>query len=85
MSGPLMSGPLMSGPLMPGSAQRGQVAEFDVDRGLGVIESEAGERVIFHCTQIADGSRIIAENTPVTFELLAKLGRYEATAITPVS
>lgn len=64
---------------------RGRVVEFDFERGLGVIESEAGERVIFHCTQIADGSRIVAHGAEVTYELLAKLGRYEATAITAVT
>lgn len=64
---------------------RGRVVEFDIARGLGSIESEAGERVIFHCTQIADGSRAIDDGTEVTYELLAKLGRYEATAISPVA
>ncbi len=63
---------------------RGRVADFDVERGLGEIVSDAGERVVFHCTQIADGSRVIAPGTAVTFERLAKLGRYEATAISPV-
>lgn len=63
---------------------RGRVVEFDIERGLGVIESEAGERVIFHCTQIADGSRVISDGAQVTYDLLAKLGHYEATAITAV-
>jgi cold shock CspA family protein len=64
---------------------RGLVVEFDVERGLGTIESDAGDRVIFHCTQIADGSRVILVGADVTYELLAKLGRYEATAITVVA
>ncbi len=64
---------------------RGRVVEFDVERGLGAIESESGERVIFHCTQIADGSRVIADGAEVTYELLAKLGRYEASAIAVVA
>jgi cold shock CspA family protein len=63
---------------------RGVVIEFDVSRGLGEIESAAGERVSFHCTQLADGSRVIAVGAAVTFDRLAKLGRYEATAITEV-
>ena len=34
----------------------------------------------FHCIAIADGSRTIAVGTAVKFDLLPKLGRYEATA-----
>ncbi len=64
---------------------RGRIVEFDIERGLGIIESEVGEQVIFHCTQIADGSRVIAAGAAVTYELLAKLGRYEATAIAAVA
>jgi cold shock CspA family protein len=59
----------------------GTVTAFDEARGLGLITSDEGVAFVFHCTQIADGTRVIAERTPVTFELLCKLGRYEATAI----
>ena len=38
----------------------------------------------FHCTQIADGTRTIEVGQAVRFELLPKLGRYEATAIEKV-
>ena len=37
----------------------------------------------FHCTQIADGIRTIEPGIHVTFEPLARLGRWEATAIAP--
>jgi len=58
----------------------GTVAEFDADIGLGVIEAD-GVRYPFHCIEIADGSRDIAVGADVTFEVLCKLGRYEAASI----
>ena len=61
----------------------GVVAAFDDPRGLGEIVGEDGTNYPFHCTQIADGSRTIDEGTEVRFELLPKLGRWEATSITP--
>ena len=65
------------------SVERGTVAEFDDARGLGTVES-GGRAYPFHCTQISDGSRTIAVGTEVTFEVTAgRLGRWEATAITP--
>ena len=62
----------------------GTVAEFDEERGLGTIISADGVTYPFHCTQIADGSRRIDVGQAVRFDLLAKLGRYEATAIEKV-
>ena len=59
----------------------GTVADFDAAVGLGVIEA-GGVRYPFHCIEIADGSRDIAVGTEVTFEVLCKLGRYEAASIT---
>ena len=61
----------------------GTVVEFDEARGLGTIEGDDGRVIPFQCTQIADGSRSIAVGRSVEFDLLAKLGRYEATAISP--
>ena len=60
----------------------GGVTSFDAAVGLGTIESEQGESHAFHCIEIADGSRAIAVGTDVTFEVLCKLGRYEAASIT---
>lgn len=57
----------------------GTVTGFDDDVGLGVVTSDDGTAYRFHCTQIADGSRTIAVGTRVSFELVARLGRYEAT------
>ena len=63
--------------------ERGTVADFDEDRGLGTIESE-GRTFPFHCTQIADGTRTIAVGTTVTFEVRpGHLGQWEAVGINP--
>lgn len=61
----------------------GTVTQFDDAAGLGTVTAEDGTAYAFHCTQIADGSRTIAAGTPVSFELVARLGRHEATAIRP--
>ena len=73
-----MTNPVMTNPIM-----RGSVAAFDEAVGLGEVETEDGRRIAFHCIAIADGSRTIAVGTPVEFELLPKLGRWEATSIRP--
>lgn len=65
------------------STQAGAVVEFDREVGLGRVATADGTAYPFHCIEIADGSRDIAVGTVVTFELLGKLGRYEAARITP--
>ena len=61
---------------------RGRVAEFDEHVGLGVVESQEGNRYPFHCTQIADGSRTIPVGAEVHFEVTAgPLGRWEAARV----
>jgi cold shock CspA family protein len=60
----------------------GTVVEFDADVGLGVIL--AGDvRYPFHCVEIADGSRDVEVGAVVTFDVLTKFGRYEASGIRP--
>lgn len=59
----------------------GHVTQFDAAIGLGVITSERGTEHAFHCIEIADGTRTIAVGTQVSFDLLAKFGRYEAADI----
>ena len=59
----------------------GSVTEFDESRGLGEITDETGNVFAFHCVEIADGTRSIAIGTAVSFEVTAKLGRYEAARI----
>ena len=60
----------------------GTVTSFDDERGLGEIRADAVSYP-FHCVSIAGGGRTIIVGTRVTFELLPKLGRYEATDIVP--
>jgi len=60
---------------------RGSVTEFDESRGLGEITDDDRNVFAFHCVEIGDGTRSIAVGTPVRFDVLAKLGRYEATRI----
>ena len=67
----------------------GTVAEFDEVVGLGHIEvagrtAPGGERLRFHCTQIADGSRTIPAGTSVSFVVVAgRGGAWEAGDIRP--
>jgi CspA family cold shock protein len=62
----------------------GAVAEFDEAKGFGTVEAEDGERLFFHCTAIADGSRTIDPGTAVMFEVVAgHLGRWEAAHVRP--
>jgi len=60
----------------------GRVVAFDEHVGLGEVEGEDGRRYPFHCTQIADGTRTIAVDAAVTFEVgPGHLGRWEATHV----
>ena len=66
------------------STHAGIVTAFDRQVGLGHVTDDAGVEWPFHCIAIADGSRDIAVGTAVSFDTLAKLGRYEATDLRPV-
>ena len=66
-----------------GGGLRGTVTAFDEHVGLGTVTADDGADYLFHCVEIADGSRTIAVGTAVTFERLAKLGRYEASRVAP--
>ena len=48
-----------------------------------MVTAGDGTAYPFHCTEIADGTRTIAVGTRVEFELLARLGRWEAGSIRP--
>ena len=62
----------------------GTVSEFDDAAGLGTVTADDGTSYRFHCTAIADGTRTIAVDTKVEFELRpARHGAYEAEAVTP--
>jgi cold shock CspA family protein len=62
---------------------RGTVIEFDEYVGLGEVEDADGRRFLFHCVEIADGTRAIEVGTEVDFELRVKFGRDEATQLRP--
>lgn len=66
-----------------GETRTGEVVVFDAQVGLGEIRATDGTAYGFHCIAIADGTRTIEVGAAVTFSLLAKMGRYEATAIRP--
>ena len=56
----------------------GTVTEFGHDTGLGTVHANDGLDYLFHCVEIADGTRTIDVGTAVEFSRLAKLGAYEA-------
>lgn len=59
----------------------GVVDSFDAHRGLGYIESQ-GEKYLFHCAEITDGTRTIAVNTSVNFVPVERFGIREASVVT---
>jgi cold shock CspA family protein len=63
---------------------RGTVTSFDRVVGLGEITRDDGVVVPFHCIVIADGSRDIPIGTEVEFDVMGKLGRYEADHVVAV-
>lgn len=65
----------------PNGALVGVVSEFDGAIGLGLIISSDGSSHAFHVIEIADGTRSIDVGVGVSFDLLAKFGRYEAANI----
>jgi len=56
----------------------GLVVEFDSPAGLGYIDSANGNRYLFHCIAIADGSREITVGQKVLFEVVVCFGKSEA-------
>ena len=67
--------------VIDGPEQEGTVTQFDWHRGLGEVTAADGSVYLFHCAEIADGSRTIELGTPVTFGLMLKLGSLEARAV----
>ena len=66
-----------------GTGRRGTVRGFDEAVGLGSITGIDGREYPFHCIEIADGSRTIDVGAEVSFDVLAKFGRWEAANIRP--
>jgi len=58
------------------------VVEWDEEVGVGAIAGDDGSSYVFHCTQIADGTRTIENGASVRFDVVAgHLGRWEATGV----
>ena len=66
-----------------GAPVRGHVAGFDAGRGTGVVESDDGRQLPFHCTRLSDGSRTVDVGDPVVFEVGPgpEPGGWEATTV----
>lgn len=59
----------------------GIVESFDAHRGLGTIDA-SGQKYLFHCAEISDGSRDIAVNARVSFVAVQRFGNSEASVVT---
>jgi cold shock CspA family protein len=81
--------PVAPGPIRPGRMgrlQTGTVDQFDEAAGLGAVATTDGDRFLFHCTAITDGSRSIEVGTAVAFVVEAGgPGWWEARSVRPVS
>ena len=62
----------------------GIVESFDSHRGLGTID-DAGQKYLFHCAEISDGTRDIAVNTRVSFVPVQRFGNLEASVVTALA
>jgi hypothetical protein len=64
----------------------GHVEAFDERRGVGVVQTTAGERLPFHCVALVDGSRTVAVGATVRCAVRpGVLGRWEAAEIAVVA
>jgi cold shock CspA family protein len=63
----------------------GRVIDFDEHVGLGHVAGDDGAEYLFHCVEIADGTRTIDVGADVEFDLLRKFGRDEAAQVRPRS
>ncbi|MEN9505738.1 MAG: hypothetical protein RI958_1664 [Actinomycetota bacterium] len=61
----------------------GVVSSFDDHVGLGQVTADDGRTWLFHCIAIADGSRSIEIGARVDFELMPKMGQFEARDLRP--
>lgn len=60
----------------------GVVAAFDEHAGLGTVRAGDGRELLFHCTQLVDGSRTVEVGAAVRFEIVpGHLGRWEAARV----
>jgi cold shock CspA family protein len=62
----------------------GTVAGFDEAVGIGTIVTADGREFLFHCVEIADGSRAVEAGRAVRFQPLPRFGRFQASRIVKV-
>lgn len=62
----------------------GTVTDFDDATGLGTVTDADGREFLFHCIEIADGTRTITVGQAVRFHPLPKFGRVQAGRLTKV-
>ena len=61
---------------------KGTVADFDAHVGRGTLRAEDGRELLFHCTQLLDGSRTIDVGALVRFDVVAGHGgKWEAARV----
>ena len=70
---------------MSSARTHGVVADFDSAVGLGHVASEDGILRLFHCIEIADGTREIAVGVSVSFFAVQRFGYHEAADLRPIS
>ncbi len=56
----------------------GRVIDFDDHVGLGHVATDGGAVHLFHCVEIADGTRTIELGADVEFDVLVEFGADEA-------
>lgn len=59
------------------------VTSFDDYVGLGEVVDAEGVAYLFHCAEIADGTRTIDVGAAVEFDVRTKFGRAEAARLRP--
>ena len=64
---------------MNSSRLSGTVTDFDFAVGLGHVATGEGVTHLFHCVEIADGTRDIAVGSRVSFLSVTRFGHLEAT------
>jgi CspA family cold shock protein len=62
----------------------GTVTGFDEAKGLGTVTAVDGREYLFHCIEIADGTRTVDVGQPVRFQPLPKFGRIQAGRVVKV-
>lgn len=65
--------------------RRGRVADYDDHKGYGWLDTGDDDRLFFHCTAIADGTRTISVGIEVEYEPVTDpRGKPEAAAVRPI-